>query len=85
MGPTRPLLDAVEKMTPENRARFEGMCEVYDLIRGLVSDYEIFAKHMIPETLETMRTVSDIVRGQIHDRGLALLQQQLQDTGQGAG
>ena len=84
MGPKRPLLDAVEKMAPENRARYEGMCEVYDLIRGLVADYEIFAKHMNPETLETMRTVSDIVRGQVHDRGLALLQQQLQDTGQGA-
>jgi hypothetical protein len=84
MGPKRPLLDAVEKMTPENRARYEGMCEVYDLIRGLVADYEIFAKHMNPGTLETMRTVSDIVRGQVHDRGLALLQQQLQDTGQGA-
>ena len=84
MGPKRPLLDAVEKMTPENRARWEGMREVYDLVRGLVSDYETFAKHMNPETLETMRTVSDIVRGQVHDRGLALLQQQLQDTGQGA-
>lgn len=83
MGPKRPLLDAVEKMTPENRARYEGMCEVYDLIRGLVADYEIFAKHMNPGTLETMRTVSDIVRGQIHDRSLALLQSQADAAGKG--
>lgn len=83
MGPKRPLLDAVEKMTPENRAYFEGMCEVHNLINGLISDYETFAKYMNPETLETMQTLYDIVRGQIHDRGLALLQSQADAAGKG--